>query len=75
MNKLKWIAASFNITASLIQSTAIIAVQWIAWVFLIISVFLWGHVALKEKDYARLTQQIVFVVIASIALYNWLKHK
>jgi nicotinamide riboside transporter PnuC len=74
MNKLKWTAALVNITASLIQSTAIIAIQWIAWMFLIVSVFLWGHVALKEKDYARLTQQVVFVVIASIALYNWLKH-
>lgn len=74
MNKLKWTAASFNIIASVIQATAIITVQWIAWGFLIVSVFLWGQVALKEKDYARLTQQIVFIIIASIALYNWLKH-
>lgn len=74
MNKIKWTAASLNITASLIQSTAILTVQWIAWVFLITSVFLWGHVAYKEKDYARLTQQIVFVVIACVALINWLKH-
>lgn len=74
MNKLKWTAASFNITASVIQATAIITIQWIAWLFLIVSVFLWGHVAYREKDYARLTQQIVFIIIASIALYNWLKH-
>ena len=47
---MKWTAASFNITASLIQSTAILTIQWIAWILLIISVFLWAHVALKEKD-------------------------
>jgi nicotinamide riboside transporter PnuC len=75
MNKLKWTAASFNITASLVQSTAIISLQWIAWIFLIISVILWGYIANKEKDYARLTQQTVFIIIASIALYNWLQHK
>jgi nicotinamide riboside transporter PnuC len=75
MNKLKWVAASFNIIASLVQSTAIISLQWIAWIFLIISVILWGYIAKKERDFARLTQQTVFIVIASIALYNWLQHK
>jgi len=74
MNKLKWTGASINITASIIQSTAILSLQWIAWIFLILSVIIWGYVAYKEKDFARLTQQTVFIVIASIALYNWLKH-
>ena len=74
MNKIKWTGASFNITASIIQATAIISLQWIAWIFLILSVIIWGYVAFKEKDIARLTQQTVFIVIASIALYNWLKH-
>jgi hypothetical protein len=74
MNKIKWTGASLNITASIIQATAIVSLQWIAWIFLILSVIIWGYVAYKEKDFARLTQQTVFIVIASIALYNWLKH-
>lgn len=74
MNKIKWTGASLNITASIIQSTAIVSLQWVAWIFLIMSVIIWGYVAKKEKDYARLTQQAVFIIIASIALYNWLKH-
>jgi len=75
MNKFKWVAASINITASLIQASAILSLQWIAWLFLIISVIFWGVIAYKEKDYARLSQQTVFITIASIALYNWLKHR
>jgi hypothetical protein len=74
MNKFKWLAASINITASLLQATAILSIQWIAWSLLIISVIFWGIIAYKEKDFARLTQQTVFITIASIALYNWLKH-
>jgi nicotinamide riboside transporter PnuC len=74
MNKIKWTGASLNISASIIQATAIVSLQWIAWIFLIISVIVWGYVAYKERDFARLTQQTVFIVIASIALYNWLKH-
>jgi hypothetical protein len=74
MNKIKWTGASLNITASIIQATAIISLQWLAWIFLILSVIIWGHVAYKERDFARLTQQTVFILIASIALYNWLKH-
>ena len=74
MNKIKWTGASLNISASIIQATAIVSLQWIAWIFLIISVIVWGYVAYRERDFARLTQQTVFIVIASIALYNWLKH-
>jgi len=74
MNKIKWTGASLNIIASIIQATAIVSLQWIAWIFLILSVIIWGYVAYKERDFARLTQQTVFIVIASIALYNWLKH-
>lgn len=75
MNKIKWIGASLNITASIVQATAIVSLQWIAWIFLILSVIIWGYVAYKERDFARLTQQTVFIIIASIALYNWLQHK
>jgi hypothetical protein len=75
MNKIKWTAASINITASLLQATAIIKLQWIAWTLLITSVLTWGYVAYKEKDFARLTQQTVFITIASIALYNWFKFR
>jgi len=74
MNKFKWVAASINITASLLQATAILSIQWFAWLLLITSVIFWGIISLKEKDYARLSQQTVFIIIASIALYNWLKH-
>ena len=75
MNKIKWTGASLNITASIVQATAIVSLQWIAWIFLILSVIIWGYVAYKERDFARLTQQTVFIIIASIALYNWLQHK
>jgi hypothetical protein len=71
----KWIAASISITCSLIQATAIISLQWIAWVFLMMSVFMWSYVSYIEKDKARLTQQIIFIILSFFAVYNWFQYK
>ena len=71
----KWIAPSISITCSVIQATAIISIQWIAWIFLMISVLMWTYVSYLEKDKARLSQQIVFLVLSLFAIYNWFKYK
>lgn len=71
----KWVAASISITCSIIQATAIISLQWIAWIFLMISVFMWSYVSYIEKDKARLTQQIIFIILSFFAVYNWFKYK
>jgi len=71
----KWVAASISITCSIIQASAIIHLQWIAWVFLMTSVLMWTYVSYIEKDKARLTQQIVFILLSFVAIYNWFQHK
>jgi hypothetical protein len=71
----KWIAASISITCSLIQATAIIHLQWIAWVFLMTSVLMWTYVSYIEKDKARLTQQVIFIILSFFAVYNWFQYK
>jgi hypothetical protein len=75
LNVYKWIAASISITCSVIQATAIISLQWIAWVFLMLSVFMWSYVSYIEKDKARLTQQVIFIILSFFAVYNWFQHK
>ena len=71
----KWVAATISITCSVIQATAIISLQWIAWIFLMISVFMWSYVSYIEKDKARLTQQIIFILLSFVAVYNWFQHR
>ena len=71
----KWVAATISIVCSIIQATAIISLQWIAWIFLIISVFMWSYVSYIEKDKARLTQQIIFLLLSFVAVYNWFQHR
>jgi hypothetical protein len=71
----KWVAATISITCSIIQATAIISLQWIAWIFLMISVIMWSYVSYLEKDKARLTQQIIFIILSFFAVYNWFQHK
>ena len=71
----KWIAASISIACSIIQASAIISLQWIAWIFLTVSVLMWTYVSYLEKDKARLTQQIVFILLSFIAIYNWFQHR
>lgn len=71
----KWVAATISIACSIIQATAIISLQWIAWIFLMISVFMWSYVSYIEKDKARLTQQIIFLLLSFIAVYNWFQYR
>ena len=75
LNVYKWVAATISITCSIIQATAIISLQWIAWIFLMISVFMWSYVSYIEKDKARLTQQIIFILLSFVAVYNWFQHR
>jgi hypothetical protein len=75
LNIYKWVAAGISITCSVIQASAIIHLQWIAWIFLMTSVFMWSYVSYIEKDKARLTQQIVFILLSFVAIYNWFQHK
>ena len=75
LNIYKWVAASISIMCSVMQATAIISIQWIAWIFLMISVFMWTYVSYLEKDKARLTQQIVFIILSFVAVYNWFKYR
>jgi len=74
-NKLRWTAASISIVCSIIQATAIINLQWIAWIFLLTSVIIWTYISYTEKDKARLTQQIVFLMVSFFAIYNWFQHR
>jgi hypothetical protein len=75
LNIYKWLAASISIMCSVMQATAIISIQWIAWIFLMISVFMWTYVSYLEKDKARLTQQIVFIILSFVAVYNWFQYR
>jgi hypothetical protein len=75
LNVYKWIAASISIACSIIQATAIISLHWIAWVFLMISVIMWTYVSYIENDKARFTQQVVFILLSFVAVYNWFQHR
>jgi len=71
----KWVAASISIACSIIQASAIINLQWIAFIFLTISVLMWTYISYIEKDMARLSQQVVFILLSFVAIYNWFQYK
>ena len=75
LNVYKWVAAGISISCSIMQATAIINIQWIAWICLMVSVLMWTYISYIEKDKARLTQQIVFIVLSFVAIYNWFQHR
>ena len=75
LNVYKWIAAGISIACSIIQATAIISIQWIAFVFLMISVIMWTYVSYIENDKPRFTQQVVFILLSFVAVYNWFQYR
>jgi len=36
---------------------------------------MWTYVSYTEKDKARLTQQIVFIILSFVAVYNWFQYR
>ena len=71
----RWTAAVFFMVSGGIQASAIIALQWFSWIITMIALVLTIRISLKDKDRARTTTQAFFLVLSSIAIYNWLKYK
>ena len=40
-----------------------------------LSVLMWSYISYIDKDRARLTQQIIFLSLSIIAIYNWFQHR
>jgi len=69
----RWIAAVFFMTSGIIQASAIISLQWFSWVITLVAIVLTIRISLKDKDKARMTTQIFFLILSFIAIYNWIK--
>lgn len=71
---IRWIAMIFGITAATIHASAIISLQWLGWLICIGSISMWLYIAIIDKDKARAIQQLYFLIIAMVAVYNWFKY-
>jgi hypothetical protein len=71
----RWTAAIFFMVSGAIQASAIIALQWFSWIITMIALVLTIRISLKDKDRARTTTQVFFLVLSTIAIYNWLQYK
>jgi hypothetical protein len=71
----RWTAAIFFMVSGVIQASAIIALQWFSWIITMIAIVLTIKISLKDKDRARTTTQVFFLVLSTIAIYNWLQYK
>jgi len=71
----RWTAAIFFMISGVIQASAIIVLQWFSWVITLVAIVLTIKISLKDKDRARTTTQVFFLVLSTIAIYNWLQYK
>jgi hypothetical protein len=71
----RWTAAVFFMISGVIQASAIIVLQWFSWVITLVAIVLTIKISLKDKDRARTTTQVFFLVLSIIAIYNWLQYK
>jgi len=56
-----------------VLSSAVIATQWIGWTLASISCGIWVYYGYKDKDYPRMLMEIVYVILAMRAIWNWLQ--
>lgn len=71
----RWIAAILFMLSGVIQASAIIPLQWTSWILQFIAINLTIRISLKDKDRARTTTQVFFLLLSIIAIYNWVQHK
>jgi len=72
-NQGRWLGFLFAIASVWVLSSAVIATQWIGWTLASISCGIWVYYGYKDKDYPRMLMEIVYVILAMRAIWNWLQ--
>lgn len=68
----RWLGFIIAIVAAYILSDAKQATQWIGWAMACVSCSMWIYFAYKDKDTPRALMELMYLLLAMRAVYNWL---
>ena len=68
----RWVGFLLAIIAAFILSDANPETQWIGWTVATVSCAMWIYFGIKDKDIPRALMELMYLIIALRAIWNWL---
>jgi hypothetical protein len=72
LNGARWIGFGLAMLSVFILSSANIATQWVGWLFSALSCSIWIYMGIKDKDIPRALMELMYLLLAIRAIWNWL---
>jgi drug/metabolite transporter (DMT)-like permease len=71
LDKGRWIGFIIAIIAAYILSDADVTTQALGWGLACVSCSMWVYFAVKDKDIPRAMMELMYMLLAMRAVYNW----
>jgi hypothetical protein len=72
INGARWVGFLLAIIAAFILSNANPDTQWIGWAIASVSCSMWIYFGIKDRDTPRALMEVMYLLLALRAIYNWL---
>jgi len=68
----RWLGFLLAIIGAFVLSNADVNTQWLGWSIACFSCSIWIYMGYKDKDIPRALMELMYLIIALRALWNWL---
>ena len=72
LNMWRWFGFTLAVLGAYILGNAEIESQWLGWTICTISCFIWIIMGIKDKDIPRALMELMYLLLALRAIWNWL---
>ena len=68
----RWTGFILAIISAFILSDANVTTQWLGWTVACVSCSIWIYMGVKDKDIPRALMELMYLLLALRAIWNWL---
>ena len=68
---MRWLGFILAMIGAFVLSNAYPDTQWLGWGFATISCSIWIYMGIKDKDTPRALMELMYLLLALRAIYNW----
>ena len=72
LDGLRWLGFILAMIGAYVLSNANPDTQWVGWAIATMSCSIWIYMGVKDKDIPRALMELMYLLLALRAIYNWL---
>ena len=72
LDGLRWLGLVCAMISAFILSNADVNTQWLGWSIATLSCSIWIYMGIKDKDIPRALMELMYLLLAIRAIWNWL---